>query len=105
LKNILGTWKGCIGNNLVSVRFEFTSESKNLLVYFTVCAPPMAPFDRFSIMNSNPETLASKVYYNRNTNTLFIEDCVLGPMTVWVVNNTIIGKLTNPEVNINLVKM
>ncbi len=110
LKGILGTWKGYIGANLVNIRFEFTSERKNLLAYFTLFTQPSVPFNDYSDMiSAAPETLSTKVKYSNLRGTLFIEDCTVVDqatvthMTAWVINNNIIGKLTDGS-QVNLVK-
>jgi hypothetical protein len=106
LKDILGTWKGCIGANLVSIKFEFTSERKNLLAYFTLFTQPQLPFNNYSDMVSAPESLSTKVNYNNCHNTLFIEDVpgvLIGPMTAWLINGNIIGKVTDGS-QVHLVK-
>lgn len=103
LEKILGTWKGVIGPNLVSIRFEFTNQTKMLLAFFTQFTVPTVPFNRHSHLDNCPEVLSPKVNYNSYSKELFIEDATLGTVIAWVINDNIIGKLTDGS-HVNIVK-
>lgn len=103
LKGILGTWKGCIGSDLVHIRFEFTSSSKKLLAFFIPFTQPEPPFNNHTKPVSGPESLSKTVHYNCNSNTLLIEDGAFGAMTAWVVKDTIVGKTADGS-QVNLVR-
>lgn len=103
LEGILGVWKGMLGANMANIRFEFTSFSKKLIAFYTLFTQPGLPFTDLSTPTSLDETISSTVRFNYNTGVLLIEDGVLGPMTAWVVNGTIVGKLADGQ-QVHLVK-
>ena len=101
-KNILGTWMGMIGTDMVNIRFEFTSSSKKLIAFHTLFTQPEPPFTSDSKPLAGEENIYTKVIFNHATLTLLIE-AGRGSMTAWVVNGVITGKLADDR-QVNLVK-
>ena len=97
LYNVLGSWRGVIGQNLVKVRFECTSEKFALLAYISICIPPTPPFSTYSTVQEGKEVLSSKVTFCKSfgENVLSIEDVMGQSLTAWVTNTDIIGKLAD----------
>jgi hypothetical protein len=100
LSKVLGSWRGVIGQNLVKVRFECTSEKFALLTYISICTPPTAPFSNRSFVQEASEMLSSKVHYSKTfgENLLNIEDVMGQSLTAWVTDTDIIGKLADGSI-------